>query len=171
MNALSAFIRGYTNIGLADPNTFYISMICRQDYIEAPIKENVEQPPQRPSFGPVVDARMHAVSSHDAAMQHLVDRTDNDSGDPTARWIDLFLDAPDKGIVVFQGSLARIDGIALTETAIFPEAHPMLFFLPGRIQARSEEERWVTGKNRLARDGRQGWDPREQTELFGDPLP
>ena len=50
--------------------------------------------------------------SRDNAVQHLIDRADDYACDPTAGLVDLFLDPSDKGIIVFQGALADIDGIA-----------------------------------------------------------
>ena len=72
---------------------------------------------------------VHPVGTVDDAMQHLIDRADDNAGDPAARLIDLFNDALDKRVVVFEGALTGIDGIAFAEAAIFPKPRPVLLFL------------------------------------------
>src|SRR5690554_3823011 len=103
----------------------------------------------------MTDPGMHAIGACDDAVQHLIDCPDHDACDPAARLVELPANPGDEGVVVFQGALTGIDGVAFPDAAIFPEARPVLLFLTRRVEALPKKEWRVAGKDRLTRHRRQ----------------
>jgi len=65
-------------------------MIGRQDYFEAAFEQCIEKPSKRSTLRPMPDTGMHPISAVDNAMQHLIDRTDDNPGDAASGLIDFF---------------------------------------------------------------------------------
>ena len=135
MDSLPALVGRHANIGLSNADTFYVSMIGGDHNFKVAIEQSVQEAPQRTPLGPMTDPGMHAIGACDDAVQHLIDCPDHDACDRAARLVELPANSADEAVVVFQGALTGIDGVAFPETAIFPEARPVLLFLARRVEA------------------------------------
>ena len=149
VNTLAPFVGGRTDVRFANAYALDVSMIGRQDHLEAAFEHCIEKPPKGSPLRPMPDPGMHPISAIDDAVQHLIDRADHDACDSASRLIDLFDYPLDERIVVFKRTLTGIDGIAFANAAIVPEPHPVLLFLARRIEALAEKEWRITREDRL----------------------
>ena len=144
MHAFAAFIGGRTHIWFTDTYALHVSVISGQDQLKATFEHRAQKPPKGSSLRPMSDPGVHPIGSIDDAVEHLIDGPDHDAGDSASGLIDLFNYPFYERIVVFKGTLAGIDGVALANAAIVPEPRPMLLFLARRIQALAEKEGRIT---------------------------
>ena len=149
MNTLSPFVGGRTHIRFANTDALDVAVISRQDHLEATFEHRIQKPPKGTTLRPMSDAGVHPISAVDDAMQHLINRADDNARDSASRLIDLFNYPFDERIVVFKRALTGIDGVAFADAAIVPEPRPVLLFLARRIEALAEKEWRITSEDRL----------------------